>query len=656
MMKSLLKTFLLLTAFALTQISCVPAPEDDDGGNQNQPIAGNGDTGTSGGMGDDDQEQGDDESGDNAVAIAEGSFRIYADDLLPAVGSGILGISSNFAWPKALEMYGQAGGRGGLFRLFVNMFSDNDIEGRSLRDARDSGLLTMITVTGTPFELATAFEGEELGPFFPVYARSMPSDLDAYCDLIIARIERLDEDYGIIPDYVEIWDEPDIPHYWSSSLENFLLLYKAVSLRIRQEFPSIKIGGMGAANWRSKMGGDQPALITIAEQAAAENLPLDFISWHNYAPTSELVRSKWCDTARGLLANLGFPEAELMMTEWNLHSAVQGPTIQHDRSNSAASFAGFMTTAIESGIDNAVFFKLLDDPVEDLVGEGVGSISHHGIKKPAFRLMEEFMPMMQEVRARTERYESEYSLQLFSSRSGNRLRMVLSNSVEDAEWAYASACRENGYSASTMWMLYKLAVSESSTLYPSEMNLMSAGMTAEEASFSFALESELRTIKSWKSNNREVELNLNTNSDFQIARVVRFDSSHNAPTQYVDALQDRIAHSEKVARQLAREATVKELNDMGYPVTLDQVTQYEGNLAAMGTKMGMSHQELNYISRFQGRATFEYRLESEAMLNSLPETALQIESAEQAAVTLEGNIIRLEIEPEAVTVIDIQLY
>jgi len=663
MMKSIPKLLFLLMALTMTQLSCVAAPEDDTSANQPQDPGADQDDGSNGGMGGEEGNEGDDESPngdedsneDNAVAVVEGSFRIHADDLTTPAGTNILGISSNFAWPKALEMYGEAGGRGGLYRKFINMFAEGHNLGRDILAAKEAGMRSMITIHGTPYDLATNFEGEELAPHFPIYARSMPSDLNEYSNRVVDRIRLMELNYGVIPDYLEVWGEPDIQHYWSGTLEDYLELYEALSTKVRQNYPSIKIGGMGVATWRSKMGGDQPALLSLAERAKERGLPLAFISWHNYTTSSELLRSKWCETARAKLDELEFNQTELMMTEWNLHDATQGATVRHDRSNSAASFAGFMTTAIQTGIDNAVFFKLQDDPSDDFTGGSVGAITHRGVKKPAFRVMEEFIPMMQESRARTERYEDEYSLQVLSTRSGNRLRIVLSNAVQDVEWSFASACRDKGYLAGVLWKMYKTAVEEEGHEAPGQASLMAAGMTEEEATFTQDLQAHLRQVADWNKSSRPVEIEINASGNVQVSRVVRFDSEHNSPADHLDALRPHLEDAERLARSIAHIKTVEEINLMGYSVTVEELDSYEGSLEALSNRVGMTHEEKRHISRYQNEATFEARLESETLLNSLPETALHIESASEAGVSLSGNRLLLDIEPQAVTVIDIQL-
>lgn len=119
--------------------------------------------------------------------------------------------------------------------------------------------------------------------------------------------------------YWEIWNEPDLATerdngaggiFWRGPRDEFRKLWKTSLLHLKAQFPDLKFGGAAfsepASEWEESM----------LKEFAAEKVPLDFYSWHQYSvrPTA------FADSARRVRAMLdrnGFAQTESVFDEWN---------------------------------------------------------------------------------------------------------------------------------------------------------------------------------------------------------------------------------------------------------------------------------------------------------------------------------------------------
>ena len=125
--------------------------------------------------------------------------------------------------------------------------------------------------------------------------------------------------YGIR--YWEIWNEPENrPVMWTGTDAQFLEVYRQTARTLRNEFPTVKIGGPGFGYYGKFDGANlQPSELCVAllELCRREALPLDFFSWHCYTdnPSELAARAR---AVRALLDARGFPKTESHLNEWNL--------------------------------------------------------------------------------------------------------------------------------------------------------------------------------------------------------------------------------------------------------------------------------------------------------------------------------------------------
>ncbi|MFW5805801.1 MAG: GH39 family glycosyl hydrolase [Bacteroidales bacterium] len=118
--------------------------------------------------------------------------------------------------------------------------------------------------------------------------------------------------YNYDIEYAEIWNEPDLPDFWTGNVQEYIALYRIAANKIKTYDPDIKVGGPAVSNPY-----DQSFFDVFLDSVATYDLPADFISYHLYYHpnpyyflyTNEMVREK--TDAHGLA------DIELINTEWN---------------------------------------------------------------------------------------------------------------------------------------------------------------------------------------------------------------------------------------------------------------------------------------------------------------------------------------------------
>jgi xylan 1,4-beta-xylosidase len=155
--------------------------------------------------------------------------------------------------------------------------------------------------------------------------------------------------------YWEFWNEPD-GVFWYGTPEQFYSLYEKTVRALKSVDPALKVGGDAKAS-PADDGGYREGFI---DYCAAHKLPLDFYSWHTYADRSadpyDAVRLG--KEIRAILDTHGFPQAESILSEWNLtpdftdyeKARLQGV-------DNAAYIGAVLSYFQDAPIDHAMFYR-----------------------------------------------------------------------------------------------------------------------------------------------------------------------------------------------------------------------------------------------------------------------------------------------------------
>lgn len=215
----------------------------------------------------------------------------------------------------------------------------------------DKLLLEMKSTNTRPF-ISLSYMPDVLNPDIT----GVPSNWGEYAQIIARTIEHISgkNELDVANVYYEIWNEPDLFGQWKTyGQKNYLQLYRTVAtaaLSVKQVEP-FKIGGPATTklydNW----------INNLANMVVAENLPLDFISWHHY---SDNPYDYYQDTKRlskllekySTLTN----RTEYILSEW-------GPNSENDPQYDTQAGAAHLVTSLAEMtrvVDQAYVFEVQD--------------------------------------------------------------------------------------------------------------------------------------------------------------------------------------------------------------------------------------------------------------------------------------------------------
>lgn len=600
-----------------------------------------------------------DPGGGDEESAAVGGFATNLDQTSgDTPGQSAIGFVGYQTTPRLLTMLDDSGASGGLYRINLRLNDQNANLGQYFAAAKAAGLRTWLNVVGTPLALSDITDATSTGGGLPPFARRTPTDVDAWATLVVNAVQNIQTTHGLLPDYIEIWNEPDRAEFFDGTLEEYLEIYAVTATRLRVAFPTVKVGGMALAGASSTMGESDSALFALIEYAQDEELPLDFVSWHHYDIANGLLASNVVDDLRAALTDADLDAGELIVSEWNIHPTPSVHGEEFDSSKAAANYAGFQATARLLGLDGNMYFMVQDNAgganSADLTGLGMGALTAHGIKKPVFRLMEFMQPMAHELEVQILRPDGELAMNIYATRNGNRVRFVVSNNVVDGAWIWNNRLRERGFAPGVMWPLFKAAAWEVGYNHPSVEQMIAHGLTEPEA---LAIEDILPELEdAWLhiDDDETIEIAVTAAGVPTITNVHLFDSTNNNPAMHQEVLQGQIEISEQAARDEAWDAVASYFTSEGHPVTGAELAA-SADIEQWATDHGVSGAVSQEADRRHRRSLEDARFLDHALLNALPQTSLQSMTAAEAGITLVDDILRLTLEPNAVIVFDVLL-
>ncbi len=195
-------------------------------------------------------------------------------------------------------------------------------------------------------------------------------------------------------EYWEIWNEPDLgAKMWSGSYDDYLELYRVTSLALKEHNPRLKIGGPAACVF------DKPSYPQFFTYCRGHRLPLDFYSWHLYAPTPAEFVTRAHDIRRRL-DDHGYAQTPTFLTEWNYLPA---PWEVLCSQNELLRREGFEKLKNEEGAAfcASLLIQMQDAPIDIMNyydGQAMtwfcGLFDHYGMPQPTFYAFKAFRELL----------------------------------------------------------------------------------------------------------------------------------------------------------------------------------------------------------------------------------------------------------------------
>ncbi|MGN6271549.1 MAG: GH39 family glycosyl hydrolase [Protaetiibacter sp.] len=220
--------------------------------------------------------------------------------------------------------------------------------------------------------------------------RGMAEDDGTWVDLVRAYASGASK-RGVAIGYHEVYNEPDLrdertgqPHFYTGDLDDYLALYRATAAAIRSVDPTARIGGPALA----VTAVNRRWLEAFLTMVVAEQLPLDFLSFHHYGWFSvENTLDIVDDVLRGFP---GFEHLELHLNEYNSFQIDYPRGGLQDGHLLASSFASELPRLLaRRSLTRTHWAQFLDS------GEGnfSGMVDIDGVPKPVFSVYEFFQQM-----------------------------------------------------------------------------------------------------------------------------------------------------------------------------------------------------------------------------------------------------------------------
>jgi xylan 1,4-beta-xylosidase len=223
-----------------------------------------------------------------------------------------------------------------------------------------------------------------------------PKDYSAWQKLIGTVVAHWLDRYG--PEkmrdwFFEVWNEPNLPAFWTGTQEGYFDLYKYAALAIKATHADLRVGGPASASntW----------ITEFREYCEKNAVPYDFISTHHY-PTDAFgnpgddTLTQLADSKRSVLREQVLAtrkkagKTPVYYTEWSTSS---NPfDMLHDRPYAAAYITKTIMEAqgLVEGYSYWTFSDIFDENYFSSIPfhGGFGLLNIYGIPKPAYRAYE----------------------------------------------------------------------------------------------------------------------------------------------------------------------------------------------------------------------------------------------------------------------------
>ena len=255
-----------------------------------------------------------------------------------------------------------------------------------------------------------------------------PADPAVYAAAALKVLEHIGE-RGVTVRYVELWNEPDLPFFYSGTFEEWWATYVAFAHAVHDAGYAV-----GGPSWAGALA-PEDWLVGIAKLCVAEGVPLDFYSFHRYGETDTEILER-CHQVRSVLEQAGLSDTKILLDEWgyDLRQAPVFGTV-HNAVFVAACLMQFPAAGIADQTN-----ILLIDPVAPEFGRFHGLTRQDGDPNPVCFAIEAF----EKFRTTPRLLETGAPRVLAGvNDAGTRLQVVIANaSPEPATYEFALAAGE----------------------------------------------------------------------------------------------------------------------------------------------------------------------------------------------------------------------
>jgi MYXO-CTERM domain-containing protein len=247
--------------------------------------------------------------------------------------------------------------------------------------------------------------------------------------------------------YWEVWNEPDLPGFFTGSQADYLNLYDRAVAGLMQASPNLKVGGPSVAiitdGW----------IEALIDHCMKGGVKLDFISWHKYPYPDDAHALNIADGNRQVVSIITQKKAQYpalnvlnFLTEWN-SSFRGGDSFNNEMGASFVAKAVHAMFQDQSGIappDRAAFWVISDDweewdsrsgPAFDVMGL---VMRKHDVKKPSYLAFQALAMMRDRHLAFSGGTQAEVGLNGFAtlSNNGKEVRvLVYDHNYGDGQYA-----------------------------------------------------------------------------------------------------------------------------------------------------------------------------------------------------------------------------
>lgn len=169
--------------------------------------------------------------------------------------------------------------------------------------------------------------------------------------------------YGI--EYWEIWNEPDLYHFWSGTALEFTTMYGVIASELKAYNPQLKIIGPAVSSMISEWFVDE-----FLAGVSQFNYPLDGFSYHIYYMANPFGFALMDQRTEAKLAQYGLEDIPHYVTEWNNYAYSSNGTTEiwrndpYSGASTAAALIYYQDTEVERAHRyraNEFLFGMFDD-------------------------------------------------------------------------------------------------------------------------------------------------------------------------------------------------------------------------------------------------------------------------------------------------------